>query len=99
MYAAKEARAGHKLYAPELDRHSMERLTVLGDLRRALVGDEIVIHYQPIVDARTGATVSAEALTRWQHPVGYYVSRPLPADAFIQWLIDRLASPAGAHRV
>jgi EAL domain-containing protein (putative c-di-GMP-specific phosphodiesterase class I) len=30
---------------------------------------------------------------------GYYVSRPLPADTFTQWLIDRLASPAGAHRV
>jgi diguanylate cyclase (GGDEF)-like protein len=79
MYAAKEARAGHKLYAPELDRHSMERLTVLGDLRRALVSDEIVIHYQPIVDARTGATVSAEALTRWQHPeLGM-----IPPNAFI----------------
>jgi diguanylate cyclase (GGDEF)-like protein len=68
MYAAKEARAGHKLYAAELDRHSRDRLTVLSDLRRALDGDEILIHYQPIVDAHSGAVASAEALARWQHP-------------------------------
>ena len=54
MYAAKEARAGHKLYAAELDRHSRDRLSVLGDLRRALDGDEILIHYQPMVDAAHG---------------------------------------------
>ncbi|MGZ4188129.1 MAG: putative bifunctional diguanylate cyclase/phosphodiesterase [Solirubrobacteraceae bacterium] len=68
MYAATEARAGHKLYAAEFDRHSRDRLTVLSDLRNALKGDEILIHYQPIVDAHTGAVVSAEALARWQHP-------------------------------
>jgi diguanylate cyclase (GGDEF)-like protein len=68
MYAAKEARAGHRLYAAELDRHSRDRLTVLTDLRHALQSDEILIHYQPIVDARTGAVVGAEALARWQHP-------------------------------
>jgi diguanylate cyclase (GGDEF)-like protein len=68
MYAAKEARAGHKLYAPELDRHSMERLTVLTDFHRALESDEIVIHYQPIVDSHTRLALGAEALTRWQHP-------------------------------
>jgi diguanylate cyclase (GGDEF)-like protein len=68
MYAAKEARAGHRLYAAELDRHSRDRLTVLSDLRHALESDEILIHYQPIVDAHTGAVVSAEALARWQHP-------------------------------
>ncbi|HEV7177475.1 MAG TPA: EAL domain-containing protein [Solirubrobacteraceae bacterium] len=68
MYAAKEARAGHRLYAAELDRHSRDRLTVLSDLRHALESDEILTHYQPIVDAHTGAVVSAEALARWQHP-------------------------------
>ena len=33
---------------------------MLTDLRRALESDEILIHYQPIVDAHTGAAVSAE---------------------------------------
>ena len=79
MYAAKEARAGHKLYAAEFDRHSRDRLTVLTDFHSALDSDEILIHYQPIVDAHTGAVVSAEALARWQHPeLGM-----IPPDAFI----------------
>jgi EAL domain-containing protein (putative c-di-GMP-specific phosphodiesterase class I) len=37
-------------------------------LKVALVGDRFVLHYQPIVDARDGRAVSAEALIRWRDP-------------------------------
>jgi predicted signal transduction protein with EAL and GGDEF domain len=68
MYSAKEHRDGFRLYDPEHDHHSMQRLGVLGQFRRALVADEVVVHYQPIVDLRTNEVTAAEALVRWQHP-------------------------------
>jgi diguanylate cyclase (GGDEF)-like protein len=44
-------------------------LKVEADLRRALErGDELVLHYQPIISVRTGKVAGFEALMRWQHP-------------------------------
>jgi EAL domain-containing protein (putative c-di-GMP-specific phosphodiesterase class I) len=37
-------------------------------LRQAILGDQFIIHYQPIMDTKTGRLVSAEALIRWNHP-------------------------------
>jgi diguanylate cyclase (GGDEF)-like protein len=68
MYAAKEEHASHRLYDATLDRHSVRRLTVLGDLRRALATDEIVVHYQPILEIAGARTWGGEALVRWEHP-------------------------------
>ncbi|MGQ7296760.1 putative bifunctional diguanylate cyclase/phosphodiesterase [Quadrisphaera sp. KR29] len=40
------------------------------EIHEALVREEFVVHYQPIVDPRSGATVAAEALVRWRDPRG-----------------------------
>jgi diguanylate cyclase (GGDEF)-like protein len=68
MYAAKEAHAGCKVYAAALDRHSIRRLSVLSEFRRALDCDEIVVFYQPIMHMDGERVHGAEALVRWQHP-------------------------------
>jgi len=68
MYAAKEAHAGCKVYAAALDHHSVRRLNVLSDFRRALDADEIVVFYQPIMQMDGNRVHGAEALVRWQHP-------------------------------
>jgi diguanylate cyclase (GGDEF)-like protein len=67
MYAAK--RCGEpQVYSPELNETSLLRLAMTGELRRAIDGGELVVHYQPQVDLRTGVVRGAEALVRWRHP-------------------------------
>jgi diguanylate cyclase (GGDEF)-like protein len=68
MYAAKEAQADVKLYAAHQNNHSMQRLSLLSGIRRALAGDELVVHYQPIVDLEQRRVIGAEGLVRWEHP-------------------------------
>jgi diguanylate cyclase (GGDEF)-like protein len=68
MYAAKDANRGVDLYASGLDRDSRQRLSLLSDFRRALETDELVVHYQPIVDVRGAEVRGAEGLVRWEHP-------------------------------
>jgi predicted signal transduction protein with EAL and GGDEF domain len=69
MYNAKDQRDGHRFYTHGQDRHSVSRLSMVGDFRRALEqDDEIVVHFHPIVDLGSGRVHGAEALVRWQHP-------------------------------
>src|SRR5690606_9622177 len=49
--------------------NSPERLSLLGDLRRAIDGGELCLHYQPKVALVGGAVSGVEALLRWHHPV------------------------------
>ncbi len=75
MYDAKESgRAGYRFYAPELNARAMRRLTIEQGLRRALEHDELSIHFQPKISARSGRVVGAEALLRWKDPGEGYVS-------------------------
>jgi len=68
MYHAKAARTGCEVYTAERDASSRDRLALLGGLRRAVDGDELVLHYQPKADFASGDVVAVEALVRWQHP-------------------------------
>jgi diguanylate cyclase (GGDEF)-like protein len=68
MYVAKESKSGLEFYAPERDQNSPARLSLAGDLRRAIDEHELVLHYQPKVDATTRKVIGLEALVRWQHP-------------------------------
>jgi diguanylate cyclase (GGDEF)-like protein len=68
MYVAKTDRGGAQLYEIAQDQHSVQRLALAGELRRAIENEELVLHYQPLVDVATGRLLGVEALTRWQHP-------------------------------
>jgi diguanylate cyclase len=68
MYVAKDTHAGFVLFDPKQDQHSPRRLALLGELRQAIDHGELVLHYQPKVDAHTGQMLGVEALVRWQHP-------------------------------
>jgi diguanylate cyclase (GGDEF)-like protein len=68
MYEAKRRRTGHELYLRSRDRHSRQRLALIGELRGAMDAGQLVLHYQPKADLGTGAIRGVEALVRWQHP-------------------------------
>jgi diguanylate cyclase (GGDEF)-like protein len=69
MYKAKEQGGNsYQTYSRSMNATALQRLTLENSLRRALEREEFEVHYQPIVDAGTGATMAAEALVRWRHP-------------------------------
>jgi diguanylate cyclase (GGDEF)-like protein/PAS domain S-box-containing protein len=69
MYRAKR-RGGNAsvTYASEMNAGAQSRLSMESALFHAVERDELRLHYQPLVSARTGRTVGVEALLRWQHP-------------------------------
>jgi diguanylate cyclase (GGDEF)-like protein len=68
MYAAKAARTGPQVYAPERDSNSIRRLSLVAELRKAIDQGEIAVHYQPQAALPEGRVVGVEALVRWNHP-------------------------------
>ncbi len=68
MYEAKRSGAGVRVYDPELDTNTPERLALIGDFGRALQEDQLRLHYQPKYDLRKGCITGFEALVRWEHP-------------------------------
>ena len=78
LYTAKRSGVQLRVYAPEDDCHSPERLTQAADLRRAIERGDLLVQYQPKVDCSTGQPIGVEALVRWQHG-----RRLVPPDEFI----------------
>ncbi|MDQ1483933.1 MAG: hypothetical protein QOF35_2009 [Actinomycetota bacterium] len=68
MHLAKSQCVGVLAYDASVVGYSAPKLTMAGDLRRALKRNELVLHYEPKVNVSTGALVGAEVLVRWQHP-------------------------------
>ena len=69
MYDAKgHGRGRLRTFTTELRRGAAERMETENGLRTALERDELVLHYQPVIELATGRAVGAEALVRWQHP-------------------------------
>jgi diguanylate cyclase (GGDEF)-like protein len=68
MYEAKRMRTGHEVYLASRDRHSRERLSLIGELRAAIDAGQLLLHYQPKADLPGGTVRGVEALVRWEHP-------------------------------
>lgn len=66
MYSVKaQGRNGVRHYTPELNVADRQRWQLEKDLHKALEHNELLLHYQPQIDAQTGAIVGVEALMRW----------------------------------
>ncbi|MGA8111966.1 MAG: EAL domain-containing protein [Acidobacteriaceae bacterium] len=69
MYAAKRnGRNRIVQFGDDLGNATRERLTLEGELRRAIAEGQIEVHYQPEFDLRSNLIVRFEALARWNHP-------------------------------
>jgi diguanylate cyclase (GGDEF)-like protein/PAS domain S-box-containing protein len=68
MYHAKREQLGWAFYDSACIPQGTNRLTIVGELRRALDRSELVLHYQPKACLSDGAVRSVEALIRWNHP-------------------------------
>ena len=69
MYAAKTGGKGRlEVFQPSHHTAVLERESVRGELSGALDGEQLELHYQPIVDVSTARIVGFEALLRWRHP-------------------------------
>ena len=68
LYSAKAKHLTHVIYNSDTDHYNPQQLALMGELRLALERDELVLHYQPVVNLATGHMIGVEALVRWQHP-------------------------------
>ncbi len=68
MYRAKSnGRSRYYFYNEEMTRQAIERVFLETELRKACAHDELIVYFQPQINAKTGKLVGMEALVRWQH--------------------------------
>jgi EAL domain-containing protein (putative c-di-GMP-specific phosphodiesterase class I) len=80
MYHAKQAgRNDYAYFSDSMKEDALHRLTVEGDLRKAIERNEFTLHYQPKISGKDGSVVGLEALLRWTHPE----KGPIGPDSFI----------------
>ena len=110
MYSAKESgRAAFRFFHAALGARAAERLRVENDLRAALTRNELLLHWQPVINGNViqgrAQIVGAEALLRWQHPsrglLGPEEFVPLAEDSSLirtigEWTLERAFAQAGA---
>jgi diguanylate cyclase (GGDEF)-like protein len=69
MHAAKRGgRSRTRVFSRDLRAAVRQKARVAGELREAIETDQLVLHYQPIVQLESGRVEGVEALVRWQHP-------------------------------
>lgn len=69
MYAAKGGgRNQFRFFTKSMQKDAHKRVRLIHDLRKALAGGQLQVHFQPIVDLSSDRIVKAEALLRWNHP-------------------------------
>jgi diguanylate cyclase (GGDEF)-like protein/PAS domain S-box-containing protein len=102
MYAAKQAGKGRwRSFRPSMRSRAAARLAIREQLEGGFRTEAVEVHYQPVIDTATGASVGLEALARWRHPTlgllrpGDFlaVAEELGLAADLDWcVLERVAS-------
>ena len=77
--AKADRRRPWRAYQPSMSERAVSRFALRRELSSALAANSLNLHYQPVVDLRTGGVVAFEALSRWQHPL----QGQIPPDSFV----------------
>ncbi len=86
MYESKRQQPGaYRFYSGEMNEGVKAHFELTQEVRAAIDNDELLLYYQPKVDARSGRIVAAEALVRWNSP-----KRGLIAPGLFVPLIDEI---------
>lgn len=89
LYSCKDKHYPYAVYKPELNKHSVQRLSLMSELRGALAEGQLQLYYQPKLAINERKITTVECLIRWIHPVHGFI----PPDDFIP-----LAEQTGAIR-
>lgn len=89
LYHCKDQHHPFAIYKPELNKHSVQRLNLMSELRGALAEGQLQLYYQPKLAISENRISTVECLIRWIHPVHGFI----PPDDFIP-----LAEQTGAIR-
>jgi diguanylate cyclase (GGDEF)-like protein/PAS domain S-box-containing protein len=69
MYRAKASgRNDYVIFDSDMHDSALLQRQLESDLRGALAGDQLTVHYHPVIDLKGGALTGLEALVRWAHP-------------------------------
>ncbi|MET0919070.1 MAG: EAL domain-containing protein [Burkholderiales bacterium] len=107
MYEAKRSNRGIAVWDDRYYQHSVQRLSLMSDLRKAVDNDELALVYQPKVGLGVVVEHHVEALVRWQHPTRGLVppSEFIPfaeqtgyIRAITQWVIGHAVAQCAAWR-
>lgn len=75
MHQAKQSgRNTYHWFTDDLNQSLVDRVTLRNELQKAIETDAFELHYQPLVDARSGIAIGMEALLRWNHPERGYIA-------------------------
>jgi len=92
--AKEQGKRRYHLFTPAMNERAVRRLSLEGDLHRALAAGHIIAHYQPRVDLNTGLITGMEALARWTRADG---SQEHPAEFIPLAESTGLIVPLGEH--
>ena len=67
-YTKKYKRNSYTIFTEEMDLKASYKLSIESDLKSAVLGNELELYYQPIINLKTGKLTALEALIRWNHP-------------------------------
>jgi diguanylate cyclase (GGDEF)-like protein/PAS domain S-box-containing protein len=79
LHVSKNSGIPYTVYHPAKDKHSPQRLAMMGELHHAIEHGDLLLFYQPAISLKTRRIIGVEALIRWKHPTRGII----PPDQFI----------------